>query len=181
MMCSRISFLLGWSRLYSDGGGSTDAVSARAAFCELFFYASLEQKGKKGKGNSRHDIAWEKGPETPLFSEREFRRLWVTSTKPRKRIKCASARTKIWGTFSAKNGVCAAHAAIERHLKRFSRFGGQNTGGFLMARARFFFCLTQQKNGNFCSAYFDLRCCCLSLFSLRATQPWSSMSLLGIS
>jgi len=38
----------------------------------------------------------------------------------------ACKRDFFLGTFSAKNGILlAARAAIERHLKRFSRFGGK--------------------------------------------------------
>ena len=62
-----------------------------------------------------------------------------------------------FGTVSAKTGVllgfCAARAAIERHLKRFPRFGGKNPAIFLMARVRIIFRAPPRKNGNFLSGF----------------------------
>ena len=56
---------------------------------------------------------------------------------------------KVFGSWfcAAKPGFCAARAAIERHIKRFSRFGGQKTAVFNGARSNYFFALSQAKPG----------------------------------
>ena len=69
--------------------------------------------------------------------EEEFRRLWVISTRPRKRINFRALLAQRRGFAQPNPGFCTARAAIERHFKRLSRFGGKKkTGGFSMARAR---------------------------------------------
>ena len=80
-----------------------------------------------------------------------FRRFWLICAKPRKRIHCrADARKHIFVALLAlrqKNGFCAARAAaIERHSKRLSRFGGK-TRLVLMARARIVFRAKPRKTG----------------------------------
>ena len=79
---------------------------------------------------------------------------------PRSRLLVFAARGLVRGSFSAKPGVlrkqtpgfCAARAAIERLLKRFSCLDAE-TGGFLMARARIIFRGTAGNSGDFGSGF----------------------------
>jgi hypothetical protein len=50
----------------------------------------------------------------------------------------ARAAQKKMGFAPQNPGFCAARAAIERHLKRFSRFGGKNPAVFNGACSNYF-------------------------------------------
>ena len=56
----------------------------------------------------------------------------------------------IWARLAQKPGGCAARAAIERHLKRFSRFGSKKPAVFSGAFSIFFSRDKPRKNGNSC-------------------------------
>ena len=75
-------------------------------------------------------------------AEEEFRRWWFISTRPRNELFFARQGDIFWALSAQIPGFCAARAAIERHLKRFSRVLEAKKNGVFQWRA--------------CSKYFSV-------------------------
>ena len=106
-----------------------------------------------------------------LVGEGGFRRFGLSGDQPRNRINFArvSARIFVWALFAF---FCAARAAIERHLMRFSRFGGKNPAFFYGACSNYF-SRSAKENRSLCAVWWADSSSSLSRIAPRQSRRTS--------